>query len=206
MRNALIICLAAVGLSAVISAAASAPSDQPALINVWRSIFARPDIAASSIPAPADNPLSPAKIELGRILFHDPRLSGNQNRSCATCHRAELGYSDGKRLGAGLHGRELAWNVPGLSNLAWAKRFFWNGRATTLEEQSQGPILNPDEMAGSWPEITGRLLSDPSLTALFTEAFPDAADASVTPQRIVEALAAYQRTLISPPTDRKSVV
>jgi len=202
MRKALTICLAALGLGAVVSVAVSAPPDHPALLSVWRSIFARPDVTSASIPTPPDNPLSPAKIELGRILFHDTRLSGDRNRSCATCHRIERGYSDGRRLGAGLNGSDLAWNVPGLSNLAWSKRFFWDGRASSLEEQSHGPILNPNEMAGNWPEITRRLLRDPGLTALFTEAFPDAASsgAPVTPQRIVEALAAYQRTLVSPPT------
>lgn len=200
MRKALIICLAALSLSPAVSVAASAPSDQPALISVWRSIFARPEITPGSIPAPADNPLSPARIELGRILFQDTRLSGGQDRSCATCHRVEFGYSDGRRLAAGLSGRDLTWNVPGLSNLAWARRLFWDGRASSLEEQSYGPILNTDEMAGSWPEITRRLLRDPAMTALFSEAFPDAAEPVVTPQRIVEALAAYQRTLISPAT------
>lgn len=200
MRKALIICVAALSPGAAVSVAISAPSDQPALISVWRSIFARPETTIGSIPTPADNLLSPARIELGRILFHDTRLSGGQDRSCATCHRIEFGYSDGRQLAAGLNGKDLTWNVPGLSNLAWARRLFWDGRASSLEEQSYGPILNADEMAGSWPEITERLLGDPAMTALFTGAFPDATEPLVTPQRIVEALAAYQRTLISPPT------
>lgn len=200
MRKALTTCLASLSLSAIVSVAASAPVE-PALIEVWRSIFARPEVTLETIPAPGDNPISPAKVELGRRLFHDVRLSGGESRSCATCHHAELGYSDGRRLGIGLDGRDLGQNVPGLSNLAWAKRFFWNGRATSLEEQSEGPILHPNEMAGSWPEITERLARDPEMTALFAKAFPNAATpASISQPRIVEALTTYERTLISPRT------
>lgn len=201
MRTALAICLAILGISATLSVAVSAPAESPALIDVWRSIFARPYITAETIPAPSDNPVSPARIELGRRLFNDVRLSGGQNRSCATCHHPELGYSDGRRLGIGLDGHDLARNVPGLNNLAWAKRFFWDGRAASLEDQTAGPILDTNEMAGSWPEITERLQRAPGVTALFAEAFPDTPPPGpITPQRIVAALATYERTLISPPT------
>lgn len=190
--------LAGLGLFAAASATMPAISaERPEQLAIWRTIFARPQ----TIPAPPDNPLSPAKIELGRRLFHDTRLSGAADRSCATCHRASLGYSNGEPLGPGRNGRSLARNVPGLSNLAWAKRFFWDGRATSLEEQAAGPILAPDEMGGSWPQITDRLQRDPEMVDLFYKAFPEeTAGGPITPQRIMQSLAAYERTLVSPTT------
>lgn len=201
MPRTLIFGLASLGLCAAASLAVSASAGQPMLLEVWRTIFARPQNMPETIPAPPSNPLTPEKVELGRRLFHDARLSGDGDRNCATCHRAELGYSDGEPLGSGRDGNRLARNVPALSNLAWAKRFFWDGRATSLEEQAPGPILHPDEMGGSWPDIVGRLRQDPEMTAMFTEVFAEnTTGRAVTPQRVVQALAAYERTLVSPLT------
>lgn len=175
------------------------PTDKPMLMDVWRNVFARP----KTIPAPANNQPTAAKIELGEILFHDTRLSGAEDRNCATCHKASLGYSNGKARGPGYDGTDLSRNVPNLQNLAWSKRLFWDGRAQSLEQQASGPILNANEMAGSWPQITTRLQADSTTIELFEKAFPQTtltATNPITPERIVEALAAYERTLISPIT------
>ncbi|CFX34902.1 Methylamine utilization protein MauG [Candidatus Filomicrobium marinum] len=175
----------------------AAPADKPVLMAAWRNIFTRP----KTIPTPPNTPSTSAKVELGKLLFHDTRLSGPQDRNCATCHQADLGYSNGKARGPGRDGKDLTRNVPSLQNLAWAKRFFWDGRAQSLEEQASGPILNALEMAGNWPEITARLKADSAITELFERAFPQTTTTDpVTPDHIVEALAAYERTLISPVT------
>src|SRR5690606_5796621 len=97
--------LACFSLCGAASLAVPAPAGQPELLGVWRTIFARPVITPETIPAPPGNPMTPAKIELGRRLFHDVRLSGNADRSCATCHRPGLAYSDGAPLGPGRNGR-----------------------------------------------------------------------------------------------------
>lgn len=193
--------LACLSLCVLASLTLSAPAGQPELLDVWRTIFARPSATLEEIPSPPDNPITQAKVVLGRRLFHDNRLSGNRDRSCATCHRPELAYSDGLQLGPGRDGRQLARNVPGLSNLAWAKRLFWDGRAASLEEQAAGPILHPDEMGGSWRQIAERLGRDPLMTDLFGKAFPAALpETAITPQSIAQALSAYERTLVSPVT------
>ena len=198
VRRAVFAGLAGLAISAAAAMVVlAAPTGEPALLATWRTIFARPE----TVPTPSDNPSSTIKVELGRRLFHDARLSGRGDRTCATCHQSDKGYSDGRRLGQGRDGRSLERNVPGLFNLAWAQRFFWDGRATALEEQAPGPILHPDEMGGSWPQITQRLATDPEMTALFAEVFPEApTDNSVTPERVAQALAAYERTLVSPET------
>src|SRR5688572_15110231 len=95
----------------------------------WRTLFRRP----VAPPAAADAlTATPARIALGAQLFADTRLSGGGQRSCASCHRAELGFTDGKPRAEGLSGAALARNTPSLWNLAWSTRFFWDGRALSL--------------------------------------------------------------------------
>lgn len=197
VRSILALFITGLALGSSLAPTHAAPEDKPLLMDAWRNIFTRP----KTIPAPPNNPQTLAKVELGELLFHDTRLSGPQDRNCATCHQANLGYSNGKARGPGRDGKDLTRNVPSIQNLAWAERFFWDGRAKSLEEQAPGPILNAHEMAGNWPEITTRLKADSAITDLFERAFPQTATADfVTPDHIVKALAAYERTLISPIT------
>ena len=162
---------------------------------VWRTVFKRPDGPA---PAPADNPLTPDKIALGGRLFLDTRLSGNGERSCATCHRPERAFTDGRRRAEGISGSPLRRNTPALYNLAWGKQFFWDGRASSLEEQVGMPIVAADEMGGDWPTILVRLGDDATMVAQFHAAF--AGEQPLSRQNVVGALAAYVRSLVSPPT------
>src|SRR5262245_38611322 len=96
----------------------------------WRVMFRRP---AGPPPAPPDNPLVSERLALGARLFNDTRLSGKGDRSCATCHRPELSFTDGRPRARAISGAPLRRNTPHLWNLAWAKSFFWDGRAPSLE-------------------------------------------------------------------------
>ena len=166
----------------------------PAPAPVWREIFARPN----EIPVPADNPLSEERIALGRQLFSDPRLSGAGQRSCASCHRPELRFTDGLSRARGLDGSPLARNTPSLFNLAWAKRLLWDGRVTSLEAQVRVPIEHPRELGGDLKLAAARLNQDVQMRATFARVFPAIGEA--TPSTIARALASYERTLVAPPT------
>ncbi|MGO4264018.1 cytochrome-c peroxidase, partial [Lysobacter sp. TAB13] len=132
--------LALIGGSQAVEPAQSATD---AGLTAARASYRRP----SAVPFPASNPLTPAKLELGRRLFGDPTLSSNGTVSCATCHDPALGFTDGVAIWKGVARVPLVRHTPHLWNLAWGAAFFWDGRARTIEEQVHGPIENPLEMA-----------------------------------------------------------
>ena len=161
----------------------------------WRKMFQRP---APPPPSPADNPLTAEKIALGARLFADKRLSGANDRACATCHRPEMAFTDGHARPRALSGAAQPRNTPPLWNLAWGKHFFWDGRASSLEEQVRMPIEAPQEMGGNWATILGRLEGDAALAGQFRAAFPQ--EPGVSQASVLQALASYVRSLVSPPT------
>jgi cytochrome c peroxidase len=161
---------------------------------VWRQMFERPD----SPPAPTDNPLTPEAVALGARLFVDTRLSGTGRHSCASCHRPERAFTDGRRQARALTGARLRRNTPTLWNLAWSKQFFWDGRAPSLEAQVRMPIEAADEMGGDWPVILDRLKADAGLVDQFWIAFPG--ETAMSEKAVVKALASHVRSLVSPPT------
>jgi cytochrome c peroxidase len=141
-----------------------------------------------------------ARVSLGKKLFMDPRLSINSTQSCSSCHRLEPGFAgaDNLPLSPGARGDLGNRNTPTVLNSGWQFVQFWDGRAADLVEQAKGPILNPVEMA--MPDETAveeRLNSIQEYSSLFTEAFPDAKPA-ISFQNAVEAIAAFERTLMSP--------
>jgi cytochrome c peroxidase len=165
----------------------------PSRDAVWRSIFTRPvDASAPSDPASAE------KVSLGHDLFRDARLSGDGARSCASCHDPAKGYTNGKPKGEGLGGIALPRNVPAIYNLAWSKQFFWDGRAASLEAQARFPLLAHDELASDFALMIARLTRDPLMRERFMRAFPDRAE--ISERTILAAIAAYERTLVSPPS------
>lgn len=173
----------------------SGQAQAPDIDTAWRAMFQRP---ATPPPAPGDTAL-PEQVALGATLFSDPRLSGNSARSCVTCHRPERAFTDGRTGSAALKGGTLPRNTPTLWNLAWSKQYFWDGRAPSLEEQVRGPIEAPDEMGGDWPRIVAQLETDATIAEQFRAAFPNEKPA-VTQATVVKALAAYVRSLVSPPS------
>ena len=160
---------------------------------VWEAL---PEAA----PAPADNPTTPEKVALGRRLYQEPRLSGDGSLSCASCHDL-LGKAggDGRRTATGIAGQVGGRNVPTVWNAAFQSVLFWDGRARSLEEQAAGPILNPIEMGMPSPaEAERRLAADASYQEAFARVFGPGQGVSF--DRIVKAIAAYERTLITPDT------
>ena len=150
---------------------------------------------------PVENPMTAEKVELGRHLFHDTRLSGNGTQACASCHLQSLAFADGRQLPTGSTGHALVRNAPGLANVAWFATFTWaNPVLTTLEQQALVPLFGeaPVELGltGTLDEVLGRLRAEPLYRERFAQAFPERAD-PIHQDAIVQALASFQRTLIS---------
>ena len=145
---------------------------------------------------PGNNATTDAGATLGRVLFYDKRLSTNQTISCASCHQQAHGFSDPRQFSAGFDGSVGIRNSMGLNNARWyqRKKFFWDERAATLEDQTLMPIQNPIEMGMTLDALTNRLAAEPFYTNLFAQAFGTTA---VTTNRISRALAQFVRSIIS---------
>ena len=149
-------------------------------------------------PHPSDNPPTPAKVELGKKLFFENRLSGPGNRSCGTCHRPELLFSDGFSRAWGLKEVELRRKTPTLYNVGWHARLFHDMRAASLEEQVPFPLRNEFEMDLPPDEAVNRLKRDREYPTLFAAAFPGR---EITFDLVADAIASYERTLVSYDSD-----
>ncbi len=134
------------------------------------------------------------KASLGRQLFFDKRLSVNDSLSCASCHRPDRAFTDGARTARGLDGQSGLLNSPTVLNRAKGKRFFWDGRANSLEEQAKGPLLNPLEMGNTEAGLEEKLNSIPSYVSRFNKLYKSP---TIRLEHVADALAAYQRTLQS---------
>jgi len=139
---------------------------------------------------------TPRQIDLGRYLFFDPVLSGDRSLSCASCHDPGRGLSDGRPRSIGIHGVDAGRAAPTLWNVAFLRRFFWDGRADSLEAQAAGPIYSPKEMGNTPAQLLADLNGNATYRRLFQESFP-AERGPITERQVVTALAAFQTTLIS---------
>jgi cytochrome c peroxidase len=146
----------------------------------------------SNRPVPEDNPLTEAKVQLGRRLFFDPVLSVDRTVSCASCHDPAHGFAGRDRTSLGVRGQRGSRNAPSLLNIAFVKPLFWDGRAASLEEQALKPIESPQEMGNAVDEAVKRLASDAVYRQQFDAAFPD----GVTAQNLARAIASFERTLL----------
>lgn len=154
-------------------------------------------------PAPADNPTTAEKVELGKMLFFDPRFSATGTVSCFSCHNVMEGGDDHRSVSIGVHSQTGGRNAPTVWNAAFLSSQFWDGRAATLEEQAVGPVTNPIEMGmGSLDDALNRIQAIPGYEQYFNSAFGDGDN--VTMENAAKAIAAYERTLITPdsPYDR----
>jgi len=147
-------------------------------------------------PAPEENLPTAEKVALGKQLFFDPRLSGDNTISCASCHLPEKAFGDGVALGAGSGGKRLSRNTQSCLCVGFLASFFWDGRAVTLEQQALGPIESVDEMNQPLGELEEELAGIAGYARRFQEVF----DSPPTREPIAQALAAYQRTLIPGPS------
>jgi cytochrome c peroxidase len=158
--------------------------------DAQRAAFKRP----ATIPFPADNPYTPEKAALGKMLFFDTRLSRDKNLSCASCHNPSFGWEVpfDKAIGAG--GKPLGRHAPTALNQAWSKNLFWDGRAPTLEAQARGPIEAAVEMDLPMATAVSRLKAVQGYVAAFDKAFPKE---GLTETTILKAIATFERTIVT---------
>lgn len=132
----------------------------------------------------------PALVALGKRLFTDTRLSGQQDVACESCHRLDLGGTDGKPYAR----PEYHINTPSIFNVRFYDRFYWNGRVRSLEEQTDRAIVSSVEMAGDWDRVINLVRTDPAYNTLFTTVF---GTDPIDKEQIIGAIAAYERSLVS---------
>jgi cytochrome c peroxidase len=152
---------------------------------------------AYSVPdveMPADNISNPDRIELGKALYFDPRLSGSNWISCATCHNPAMGWGDGLPTSIGHNFQVLGRHSPSVINSAFYGLQFWDGRAATLEEQAGGPIVSPGEMNQDMDELIQELSALKGYVDLFNKAYPGE---GITKNTITKAIASFERTAVS---------
>lgn len=155
----------------------------------------------------ANNPMTTEKSELGRLLYFDPILSGDNTQSCATCHHPDLGFSDARFTSMGIGGqgtgpdraggKVLRRNAPTIWNAAFSFKLFWDGRAADLEDQARSPITAADEMNQKPEELIEELKKIPDYVAMFDKAFAGSNGSGVTFDNVTNAVAAFERTIIS---------
>jgi cytochrome c peroxidase len=143
---------------------------------------------------PADNPMTVEGVELGRKLFYETRLSGDNTQACATCHAPEHSFSDPNQFSTGIDGLQGNRNSMALINMGWNQFFFWDGRAKTLEEQILQPVENPIEMHDTWPNVIAKLNADVEYKNMFFRAFNTT---EITKYDAAKAIAQFIRTMIS---------
>lgn len=150
---------------------------------------------------PPENPLTKEGVMLGRMLFYDPILSLDNTISCASCHRQDLAFTDGLKVSKGIRGQVLSRNSMPLYNLMWQKKFFWDGRVNTLNEQVLIPIQTHNEMDLNLYDAVLKLKADTKYSSLFSKAFPGE---SISPVTLSRALQQFLITMISfdSPIDR----
>ncbi|MCX4066068.1 c-type cytochrome [Pseudomonas sp. S1Bt30] len=145
-------------------------------------------------PLPPVPALDPAKVELGRRLFNEPRLSVNNTLSCASCHQLETGGADNKPFSLGFDGKPVQVNTPSVFNASLNFKQFWNGRVDTLQAQIEQVVISPMEMGSDWNTVVQNLTALPLYQRAFSQAYPD----GVTAANVQNALATYERTLLTP--------
>jgi cytochrome c peroxidase len=138
--------------------------------------------------------LDSAKVELGRQLFNEPRLSVNNTLSCASCHRLASGGADDKPFSIGFDGKPVQINTPSVLNASLNFKQFWNGRVDTLQAQVEQVVISPVEMGSDWKTVVQKLSDVPAYQSAFKQAYPD----GVTVDNVQNALATYERTLLTP--------
>lgn len=189
-------CLVVLGLTVAVSLQPGMAEDVSHFSQAEPQLEPLPEV----IPAPQENPTTPDKVALGKQLFFDPRLSGKNDMSCATCHLPQKAFADGKARSEGADGKLLARNTPSVLNTGLLPALFWDGRAASLEEQALGPIQSPEEMNQNLDELMRELNAVPGYVKQFQKVFGTDVDR----HGIARALAAFQRSLVSrnSPLDR----
>lgn len=152
-----------------------------------------PPLGLPPLPAPNDNPMTVEKVELGKLLFFDPRLSGDNTVSCASCHIPENGYAEPRATSEGIEGQIGGRNANPVINAAYATSMFWDGREPDLEHQAAGPVENPIEMGADMGVVVENINKIPAYQEMFDNVFGEPASKDT----ITKAIAAFERTLLA---------
>jgi cytochrome c peroxidase len=179
-----------IGVSALLAAgliagAAAAAAAEPLELNV--------PLGLKPLRVPKDNPLTREKVELGKQLFFDKRLSRDNTVSCASCHDPAKGWSNGERFATGIEGKVGGRSAPTIMNAAYQSLQFWDGRAIELEGQALGPIQNPIEMDMKLSDLVGKLNKIQGYRQQFQKVF----GTEVTAEGVAKAIASFERTILT---------
>lgn len=173
--------------------ACSDPKTEPLVSDATPYTLEKPFLFPEML-IPEDNPLTVEGIELGKHLFFEKQLSGNNTLSCAGCHNQDKAFSDDRKFSVGIDGQEGTRQSMSLTNIGYARFYFWDGRAATLEEQILEPVPNPIEMHQEWKDAVFKLQVSDEYPALFNAAFGTKEIDSVL---VAKAIAQFLRTIIS---------
>jgi cytochrome c peroxidase len=143
---------------------------------------------------PADNPYSKEKVELGRLLYFDKRLSADSSVSCADCHHPKFAFGDGNAVSTGIKGQKGGRSAPTVFNRAYSLAQFWDGRAATLEEQAKGPMANPIEMGNTHEDLVAKLREIPGYRSRFKTVY---GNDDIDIDQVAKAIATFERTILS---------
>jgi cytochrome c peroxidase len=152
-----------------------------------------PLFASPILPLAEPKGLNADKVALGRKLYHDNRLSGDNTLSCASCHDLKKGGTDQAQYSTGIRGQKGGINAPTTFNAVHAVLQFWDGRAADLQAQAAGPVANPVEMGASWDDVPGKLKADPEYVAAFAKLYPE----GITKNSITDAIATFEKSLVT---------
>ena len=145
-------------------------------------------------PVPADMGTDPEKVALGRALFHDPRLSKDNTTACVSCHDLGSGGDDGRRVSVGIEGKLGSINAPTVFNVGLNFKQFWDGRASTLQQQIDGPVQSPVELGTLWPDVIEKLYKHESYPSRFEALYSD----GISRENVKNALAEFLTSLTTP--------
>lgn len=175
--------------------ASNSPAESKAPAKNQEAKAASPKLPLGLPPllVPVGNPITPEKVELGKMLYFDKRVSKDGTISCATCHNPKEGWTERKATSLGIHQQKGGRNSPTVINAAYAAAQFWDGRAATLEDQATGPVENPIEMGNKMEAVVADLSKIPEYQERFKKVF----GTGVTKEGFAQAIAAFERTVLS---------
>ncbi|WP_237560278.1 cytochrome-c peroxidase [Ferriphaselus sp. R-1] len=173
----------------------SSKSERPAdKLNVMGWHLLVPESMGITQPIPSNLVFDAKKVALGGALFDEKMLSADGTIACSNCHVLQAGGTDNMARSVGINGEQGGINAPTVLNSGFNFVQFWDGRAATLEDQIDGPVQHPKEMGATWPQVLDKLKNSPRYQAAFAEIYPD----KVTVANIKDALATFERSLVTP--------
>jgi cytochrome c peroxidase len=172
----------------------SAGQKTSGVMPIGQPVHIKAPLGLPPVPIPADNPPTAETIALGRRLYYDPVLSADNTVSCAICHDPRFGFADPKPVSEGADKKTGTRNSPPVTNAAYFKVQFWDGRSPSLEKQAEGPVQNPVEMANTLVAVEQKLNADPSYREEFAKAW---GPGPITYEMVEKSIASFERTVLS---------